>query len=66
MSERCLPADELDAAIGVGEVETGYRDTWRNWLAGDDERRRGVVRRLLKRRRLRVGGMDRALHRIRL
>jgi hypothetical protein len=34
MLERRLHIDELDAAVGVKEVETGYRDKWRKWLAG--------------------------------
>jgi hypothetical protein len=34
MSESRSLTDKLDAAIGVKEAETGYRDTWRIWLAG--------------------------------
>ena len=35
MFESAGPTSQLDAMVGVREAETGYRDRWRNWLAGD-------------------------------
>jgi hypothetical protein len=57
MFERYLHTDELDAAMGVREAGTGYRDKWRTWLAGGGLRRRRVFCRPLKKRRLRGGRM---------
>jgi hypothetical protein len=52
MFERRLHTDELDAAMGVREVETGYRDKWRIWLAGGGECEQSVICRPLKTRGL--------------
>jgi hypothetical protein len=64
MFESAGPANKLDAIVGVTEVETGYRDRWRIWLArgGVGERRR--PRRVLKTRGLLAGWMARVLLRI--
>jgi len=52
MFERCLHTDWLDAAMGVKETETGYRDNWRIWLADAASAEFSVVCRLLKKREL--------------
>jgi hypothetical protein len=59
--ERRLHTDELDAAIGVRKAETGYRDTWRIWLAGDTGEGRQATCRSLKERRLFEARMVRPL-----
>ena len=55
MFERWSLTNKLDAAIGVKEAETGYRDTWRIWLAGGWWGVHGWVCRLLKTREFAVG-----------
>ena len=61
MFESRCPASELDAVVGVREVESGYRDRWRIWLARGAIGKPGRPCSALKMRGLLAGWMETAL-----
>ena len=58
MFESAGSTRELDAAVGVREAETGYRDRWRNWLTGGGGALGIRARRVLKTGKLLAGWME--------